>query len=67
MKAVLEFPWPEDEEKMRYALYSEGAFKCLMRIESLILENLENKVPRTKTLQQIQELVQKTLLESGIE
>lgn len=67
MKAVLEFGYPEDEERLRYALHSEGAFTCLLVIEKLILENADNKVPRVKTLQQIQELVRNTLSESGIE
>ena len=67
MEAVLEFEYPKDEERLRYALHSEGAFTCLMVIEKLILENTEHKVPRIKTLQQIQELVRHALSSSGIE
>lgn len=58
MKAVLEFAYPEDEHKLFYALHSEEAFKCLQEIQELIASNTENKVPRTKTISQIEEMVQ---------
>lgn len=57
MKAVLEFAYPEDEHKLFYALHSEEAFKCLQEIQSLILDNTKNRVPRTKTISQIEEMI----------
>jgi len=57
MKAVLEFAYPQDETKLFYALHSEEAFKCLQEIQDLILKNREGRVPRTKTISQIEEMV----------
>ena len=36
MKAVLEFNYPEDEEKLRCALHGEAAMSALRKVHSMV-------------------------------
>jgi hypothetical protein len=45
MKAVLEFNYPEDEDKLRHALNGTDYYNALLEIENL-LNKSPNKAPK---------------------
>ena len=49
MKAVLEFNYPEDEEKLRHALNGIDYYNALLEIENLLNEGA-NKLPKLKEI-----------------
>lgn len=57
MKAVLEFSYPEDEDKLRHALNGANYYNALLDIEQL-LNDSTNKLPKLKD---IREVINKTL------
>ena len=57
MKAVLEFNYPEDEDKLRHALNGTIYYNALLDIEQL-LNHSTNKLPKLKD---IREVINKTL------
>ena len=57
MKAVLEFNYPEDEDKLRHALNGTSYYNALLDIEQL-LNHSTNKLPKLKD---IREVINKTL------
>ena len=67
MKAVLEFTYPEDEEKLRCALHGEAAMAALRTIHGMV--KLEYKKPDFNqmclALYEIQRIASLTLHESG--
>ena len=67
MKAVLEFNYPDDEEKLRCALHGEAAMAALRKIHSMVkLTYSEDDVMETiSTLFEIQRIASTTLFESG--
>ena len=52
MKAVLEFNYPEDEEKLRHALNGADYYKALLEIDKLLNEST-NKLPRLKDIREV--------------
>lgn len=67
MKAVLEFNYPDDEEKLRCALHGEAAMAALRKIHGMVkLTYSEDDVMETiSTLFEIQRIASTTLFESG--
>ena len=57
MKAVLEFNYPEDEDKLRHALNGTDYYKALLEIEQLMNDST-GKLPKLKD---IREVINKTL------
>jgi hypothetical protein len=49
MKAVLEFNYPEDEDKLRHALNGTGYYNALLEIENLLKEST-SKSPKLKEI-----------------
>lgn len=45
MKAILEFNYPDDEDKLRHALNGTEYYKALLEIEAL-LNDTPNKAPK---------------------
>jgi hypothetical protein len=52
MKAVLEFNYPEDEDKLRHALNGADYHRALLEIEAL-LNSSTNKLPRLKDIREV--------------
>ena len=67
MKAVLEFNYPDDEEKLRCALHGEAAMAALRKIHRMVrLEyNDADFHEMCRTLFEISRLASQTLHESG--
>lgn len=67
MKAVLEFNYPDDEEKLRCALHGEAAMAALRTIHGMVkLEyNKTDFKQMCHTLYEIQRIASLTLHESG--
>jgi hypothetical protein len=49
MKAVLEFNYPEDEDKLRHALNGVDYYNALLEIDNLLNESA-NKLPKLKEI-----------------
>jgi hypothetical protein len=49
MKAVLEFNYPEDEDKLRHALNGVDYYNALLEIENLLNESA-TKLPKLKEI-----------------
>jgi vacuolar-type H+-ATPase subunit C/Vma6 len=52
MKAVLEFNYPEDEDKLRHALNGTDYYKALLEIDKLLNEST-NKLPKLKDIRDV--------------
>ena len=67
MKAVLEFNYPEDEEKLRCALHGEAAMAALRKIHGMVKLQYTDVDFRSmcNTLFEIQRIASTTLFESG--
>mgnify|MGYP003334862371 CR=1 FL=1 len=59
--AVLEFTYPDDEEKFKHAMHGERAIKCIKEIEELMLRGHHERVPMKVTLGEIKYLVEALL------
>ena len=46
MKAVIEYNYPEDEDKLKHALKGQDYFKALIAIEDLLYEKTSNTIPK---------------------
>jgi hypothetical protein len=57
MKAVLEFNYPEDEDKLRHALKGTDYYNALLEIENL-LNNSPNKASK---FVEVREVINQTL------
>ena len=52
MKAVLEFNYPEDEDKLRHALNGTDYYRALLEIDKLLNEST-NKLPKLKDIRDV--------------
>jgi hypothetical protein len=52
MKAVLEFNYPEDEDKLRHALNGTDYYNALLKIDKLLNEST-NKLPKLKDIREV--------------
>lgn len=50
MKAVIEYNYPEDEDKLKHALKGQDYFKALIAIEDLLHEKTSNTVLRERDI-----------------
>ena len=67
MKAVLEFNYPDDEEKLRCALHGEAAMAALRKIHGMVkVQYTDTDMHEMcNTLFEIQRIASITLFESG--
>ena len=52
MKAVLEFNYPEDEDKLRDALNGTDYYNARLKIDKLLNEST-NKLPKLKDIREV--------------
>jgi hypothetical protein len=60
MKAVIEYNYPEDEEKLRYALCGETAVKAILSIREVLDVS---KSTKADTISRIDQIVASAMLE----
>ena len=60
MKAVIEFNYPEDEERLRYALCGETAVKAILSIREVLDIN---RATKADTISKIDQIVAKAMLD----
>mgnify|MGYP003657776465 CR=1 FL=1 len=65
MKATIEFEYPEDEDKLRYALHGQTAIMALLEIEALLRTHYKYEVPMEDVFGHIAEIVNDTLATCG--
>jgi hypothetical protein len=46
MKAVLEYNYPQDEDRLKHALKGQDYFEALLAIEDLLYEKTSNTIPK---------------------
>ena len=46
MKAVLEYNYPQDEDRLKHALKGQDYFEALQAIEDLLYEKTSNTIPK---------------------
>jgi len=46
MKAVIEYNYPQDEDRLKHALKSQDYFEALLAIEDLLYEKTSNTIPK---------------------
>ena len=57
MKAILEFEYPDDEDKLRYALHGQDAIFALLDISEQLRLHFKYEADGNQTLANINELV----------
>jgi len=60
MKAVIEYNYPEDEEKLRYALCGETAVKAILSIREVLDAS---KSTKADTISRIDQIIANAMLE----
>lgn len=65
MKAILEFEYPDDEDKLRYALHGQDAIMALLQIEAQLRQHFKYEVPMEDVFNNISEIVNETLTLCG--
>jgi hypothetical protein len=60
VKAVIEFNYPEDEERLRYALCGETAVKAILSIREVLDIN---RATKADTISKIDQIVAKAMLD----
>jgi hypothetical protein len=65
MKATLEFEYPQDEDKLRYALHGQTAIMALLEIESQLRQHYKYEAPMEDVFGHIAEIVNDTLATCG--
>jgi hypothetical protein len=63
MKAVLEFNYPEDEEKLLYAVKGPQMYKALVNIKLAITNEFKHKADLEDVLDRVRELTNQILTE----
>ena len=46
MKAVIEYNYPQDEDRLKHALKGQNYFEALIAIEDLLYEKTSNTIPK---------------------
>lgn len=67
MKAILEFEYPNDEDKLRYALHGQTAIMALLQIEAQLRTHYKYGEPVENVMTNVAEIVGETLLACGEE
>jgi hypothetical protein len=65
MKATLEFEYPQDEDKLRYALHGQTAIMALLDIEAQLRQHYKYETPMADVFGHIAEIVNDTLATCG--
>jgi CYTH domain-containing protein len=65
MKAILEFEYPDDEDKLRYAIHGQTAIMALLQIEAQLRQHYKYDVPMQDAFSNISEIVNETLTLCG--
>jgi hypothetical protein len=65
MKATLEFEYPQDEDKLRYALHGQTAIMALLDIEAQLRQHHKYETPMADVFGHIAEIVNETLTLCG--
>jgi hypothetical protein len=65
MKATIEFEYPEDEDKLRYALHGQTAIMALLEIEAQLRTHFKYEVPIEDVLPNIAEILNEALTTCG--
>ena len=61
MKAILEFEYPDDEDKLRYALHGQDAIFALLDISNQLRSHFKHDADAYQVLLNINELVVEAL------
>jgi len=67
MKAVLEFTYPEDQDKLRHALNGSKAISALIDIQMAVRSYFKHDADPTDVLGMVRELTNTALAECGEE
>ena len=65
MKATIEFEYPHDEDKLRYALHGQTAIMALLEIEAQLRQHYKYEAPIEDVFGSIAEIVNETLATCG--
>jgi hypothetical protein len=65
MKAILEFTYPDDEDKLRYAIHGQTAIMALLQIEAQLRQHFKYEVPMEDVFNNIAEITNETLTSCG--
>jgi hypothetical protein len=65
MKAILEFTYPEDEDKLRYALHGQTAIMALLQIEAQLRQLYKYGADIKDVLGMIGDITNETLVTCG--
>jgi CYTH domain-containing protein len=65
MKATLEFEYPEDEDKLRYAIHGQTAIMALLQIEAQLRQHFKYEMPMEDVFNNVSEIVNETLTLCG--
>lgn len=65
MKAVLEFNYPDDENKLRRAIHADEAFDTLWTIKDKVNKRFTHKADLESVLRYVQEITDDALRISG--
>ena len=67
MKAVLEFTYPEDQDKLRHALNGSKAISALIDIQMAVRSYFKHDANPKEVLERVRELTNTALAECGEE
>ena len=67
MKAVLEFTYPEDQDKLRHALNGSKAISALIDIQMAVRSYFKHDANPKEVLEMVRELTNTALAECGEE
>ena len=67
MKAILEFTYPEDQDKLRHALNGSKAISALIDIQMAVRSNFKHDADPSDVLGMVRELTNTALAECGEE
>jgi hypothetical protein len=65
MKAILEFEYPDDEDKLRYAIHGQTAIMALLQIEAQLRQHFKYEMPMEDVFNNVSEIVNETLTLCG--
>ena len=65
MKAILEFEYPDDEDKLRYAIHGQTAIMALLQIEAQLRQHFKYEAPIEDVFNNVSEIVNETLTLCG--
>ena len=65
MKAILEFVYPNDEDKLRYAMHGQTAIMALLNIEDQLRQHRKYDKPLEDVLNSVGEITSEALTICG--